>query len=65
MKNLWITAIAAAFAFLMLVPISASAEPIVTLQPGIQQVGYYPVYYGRPWACRNPWFRHHHRRLCW
>jgi hypothetical protein len=64
--KLWTTAIAAIFALLTLLPASAGAEPIVWQPPAIQQAAYYPVYYpyGRPRACRNWWFRIHHRRLC-
>ncbi len=68
--KIMISAIAAFFMlFMMIMPISASADSTVTPQnpPAaygqIYQTAYWGHHYGG--ACRNPRFRHHHRWLCW
>lgn len=69
MKTLWTGTIAALFGLLMFAMPTPAKAAVIVLQPAsIEQVAnpmYIPAYYGRPWACRNPWFRHHHRHLCW
>lgn len=60
--KLTITTIAAIFSLLVLMaPGLASADSGNWQQPGIQQVGFFS---GRPIACHNRYFRHHHWRLC-
>jgi hypothetical protein len=78
--KIWKMAFAAAFALLMFAasPMTASAAdwgywhpvpvaaPVVPVQiPAFQPVYYnYGGYYRHGSACRNWWFRVHHRRLC-
>jgi hypothetical protein len=57
-----ISAIAAMFSLFMLVaPGSAKADAMNWQSGGIEQVGFFG---GRPIACHNHYFRHHHWRLC-
>ena len=68
--RLTITAIAAIFSLLVLMaPGRASADPGNWQPPAIQQVEYSHLYNvgfwgGRPIACRNRYFRRHHRYEC-
>jgi hypothetical protein len=60
--KLTLTAIAAIFSLLVLMaPGNASADTGNWHQPAVQQVGFFT---GRPLACHNRYFRHHHRYLC-
>ncbi len=72
--KLYTTAIAAAFGLLMMaIPTVAGADVVVwrpvPVRPVVVQEAVVPapfttVEYYRPWACANPYFRHHHRWMC-
>jgi len=71
--KLYTTAIAALFGLVMVaMPSVASAEVVRwyprPVQPVVQDVvapaPFTTVEYYRPWACANPYFRHHHWRKC-
>ena len=77
--KIWKMAFAAAFALLMFaaLPTTASAAdwgywhpvpvaaPVMPVErPALLPVNYNYGYYHRGSACRNWWFRVHHRRLC-
>ncbi len=62
---------------LMAMPAIASAEivrvypqpvrPLIVepaIQPVLAPAPFTTVEYYRPWACANPYFRHHHRWMC-
>jgi hypothetical protein len=63
-----ISAIAGLFVlFMMIMPATARADSIVTLEdpPAYGQI-YPTAYWGHHYgACRDPHFRRHHRWLCW
>jgi hypothetical protein len=70
------TTIAASFGLLMMaMPTIASAEIIRVYPQPVRPLIVEPapvlvptpitnVEYYRPWACANPYFRHHHRWMC-
>jgi hypothetical protein len=78
--KLYTTMIAAFFWLLMAAnPTIASAEmvrwyprpvrpvvvqPVYAPAPVLAPVPFTTVGYYRPWACANPYFRHHHRWMC-
>jgi hypothetical protein len=50
-------------------PVPAPA-PVGRYYPARYYPAPYPAWnygggWGHPIACRNPWFRHHHPRMCW
>ena len=68
--KLTITAVAAMFSLFMLVAPGLARADSGNWQPtGVAQVGYSNLYDvgfwgGRPLACHNHYFRHHHWYLC-
>jgi len=72
--KLYTTVLAALFGLLMMaMPTLASAEmvrvyPRFVPAPVVQEVvvpaPFTTVEYYRPWACANPYYRHHHWRRC-
>jgi hypothetical protein len=44
-------------------PVYAPA-PVIAPSPVFASAPFTPVEYYRPWACANPYFRHHHRWMC-
>ena len=65
--KLIISTVAALFMFItMIMPASAMADSIVTLQAPPAYGQLFPTaYWGYHGACRDPHFRHHHHWLCW
>jgi len=70
-----ITAVVALFALIMMaLPSVASAEVVVVrprpvvmqeaVRPAIVPAPFETVAYYHPWACRNPYYRHHHWWRC-
>jgi hypothetical protein len=55
---------------MMAMPMTASADVIVrhvqpvVVQEVVEPAPFTTVEYYRPWACANPYFRHHHRWMC-
>ncbi len=72
MKRLMTSALALFGLLMVAMPSVASAEIVRVYPPNVrpmvvQEVAPAPfttVEYYRPWACANPWFRHHHRWMC-
>jgi hypothetical protein len=69
--KIYTTVTAAIFGLLMMaMPMAASADVIVrhvqpvVVQEVVEPAPFTTVEYYRPWACANPYFRHHHRWMC-
>jgi hypothetical protein len=69
--KIYTTIIAAMFGLLMMVmPSAASAEVVVrpvhpvVVQEVVTPAPFTTIEYHRPWACSNPYFRHHHWWRC-
>jgi hypothetical protein len=73
MKRLMTSALALFGLVMVAMPSVASAgivrvyprnvQPMV-VQEVVAPAPFTTVEYYRPWACANPWFRHHHRWMC-
>ncbi len=56
--------------FMMAMPNVAAADVVVrpvhpvVVQQVVAPAGFTTIEYYRPWACANPYFRHHHRWMC-
>jgi hypothetical protein len=73
MKRLMTSALALFGLLMVAMPSVASAEIVRVYPPNVQPMvvqelaapaPFTTVEYYRPWACGNPWFRHHHRWMC-
>ena len=73
MKRLMTSALALFGLVMVAMPSVASAEIVrvyprnvrpMVVQEVVAPAPFTTVEYYRPWACGNPWFRHHHRWMC-
>ncbi len=73
MKRLMTSALALFGLLMVAMPSVASAEIVrvnprnvqpMVVQEVVAPAPFTTVEYYRPWACTNPWFRHHHRWMC-